>query len=112
MKVILCGVPLYISLNHLGFFFPKFVEVASVSAVKSKAGIASEDVEGMVTVSQKKFVAIPNVLKCEGRPIYVNDLYVGPVGLLVIYPKCALGRGQNHNLNKQLARKALTQVQK
>ncbi|CAE1242006.1 unnamed protein product [Acanthosepion pharaonis] len=71
-KVILHGGPLFISLDHLGFFFSKFGEVASVSAVKSKAGIATEDVEVIVTVTRKNFVAIPNVLTFEGRPIYVT----------------------------------------
>lgn len=63
-KVILHGVHLYILLDHLGFFFSKFGKVA-----RDKAGIAAEDVE--VMVSRKNFVAIPNVLMYEGRPIYV-----------------------------------------
>lgn len=55
-KVILHGMPLYISLNHLGLVVTKFAEVASVSAIKNKAGIATEDVELMVTVSRKKLL--------------------------------------------------------
>lgn len=54
-KVTLHEVPLFISLDHLGIFFSKFGEVASVSAVKSKTGIDNEDVEIMVTVTREIF---------------------------------------------------------
>lgn len=55
----------------MGFSFSKFGEVVSVSPVRSKAGLATVDVEVVVTVTRKDFVAIPNVLTCDGGPIYV-----------------------------------------
>lgn len=42
-KVILHEVPLFISEAHLGFFYSKFGEVADVSAVKVRTGIATRD---------------------------------------------------------------------
>lgn len=52
-KVTLHGVPVFISENHLGFFFSKFEEVAEVMAVKSKTDIATGDVKIMLTVTRK-----------------------------------------------------------
>lgn len=52
-KVTFHGVPLYITENHLGFFFAKFGEVAGVSSVKSKAGIATGDFSGHCYIDQK-----------------------------------------------------------
>lgn len=52
-KVTLHGVPVFISENHLGFFFSKFEEVAEVMAVKSKTDIATGDVKIILTVPPK-----------------------------------------------------------
>lgn len=41
-KVTLHGVPLFISENHLRFFFSRFGEEADVLAVKDKAGMSGE----------------------------------------------------------------------
>lgn len=68
-KVPLHEVPLYISGDHLGFFFAKFR--GSPIYHLSKAGIATGDVEIWVTVTRKNFMEIPNMLICGGRPIYV-----------------------------------------
>lgn len=66
-KVILYGVPLYISEDLLGHFFAKFGEFADVSSIRSKTGIATGDVEIMVTLTGKVFIEIPSVLICRGR---------------------------------------------
>lgn len=59
------GVHLYISDNHLGFFFATFGEVSIVSPIKSKVGIATGDVEIVVAVTRKNFIDIPNIMICE-----------------------------------------------
>lgn len=48
-KVTLHGILLYISEDHLGFFFSQFGEVADVSSIKSKAVIGTGDVETLLT---------------------------------------------------------------
>lgn len=70
-KVTLHRVPLYILEDHLGFFFSKFVEVADVSTVKSKVGIATGNLEILITADRENFMKIPNVLLCSGCPISV-----------------------------------------
>lgn len=71
-KVTLHGVPLYISGDNLSFFFAQFGEMADVSSVKCKSGIATGDIKIMVTVTRKNFfMNNPNGLICGGRPIYV-----------------------------------------
>lgn len=52
------GVPLYISKDHVGFFFSKFGGVADMSTVKSKARIATDDVNA-------------NILTCGSHHNYV-----------------------------------------
>lgn len=49
------GVPLFITDDHLGYFFSQFGKVAGVSAVKGKTGIATGDVDIYVTVDRKNF---------------------------------------------------------
>lgn len=66
------GVSLYIGEDHLGFFFAKSREVAVVSSVKSKAGIATGDFEIMITLTRNNFMDITNILTCGGRPISVD----------------------------------------
>lgn len=53
VKVTLHGVPFG---GTLVFFFSKFGEVADVTLVKSKAGIATGAVEIMLTVNRKNFI--------------------------------------------------------
>lgn len=65
-KVALHGVSVYISKDHLSFFFSKFGEVAEFSAVKGKTGIATGDIEILITVNRRNFMDIPNVLTCGG----------------------------------------------
>lgn len=52
--------PLYISENHLGFFFAEFGKVSSVKPIKSKAGITTSDVE--INYYQKYLIEIPSIL--------------------------------------------------
>lgn len=61
-RVMLHGVPLYISKDNVGFFYSKFGEVADMSTVKRKARIATGDVEVMLTVNRKHFMEITNIL--------------------------------------------------
>lgn len=63
------GVLLYITDDHFRVFFANFVEVADVSSIKNKAGIASGDFEIMVALNKKKIMDIPNILTCGGRLI-------------------------------------------
>lgn len=44
-KFTLYGVLLYITKDHLRFFFAKIKEVSDVLSIKSKAGISTEDFE-------------------------------------------------------------------
>lgn len=55
------GVHLYISDDHLGFFFATFGEVSSVSA--------TGDVKIVVAVTRKIFIDIPNIMTFEEPPI-------------------------------------------
>lgn len=55
----------------MGFFFSRCGVVSDVSIVNSKAGIATSNVEVSLTVIRKNFMAIPNILTCRSRPIYV-----------------------------------------
>lgn len=66
-KVTLYRVPLYISEDHLRYFFAKFHEVTVVSSIKSKTSI----IEIMLTLTRKKFMEILNVLLCGGYSVYV-----------------------------------------
>lgn len=68
-KVTRRGIPLFIGDDHLDFF-SQFGKAAEVSAIKRKTVINSGGREILVTVDRKKFVDIPNVLICGGRPIY------------------------------------------
>lgn len=54
----------------MGVFFAKFIEVAGVSSVKSKAGVATGDFEVMITLTRRIFMNIPNVMTSGGRPSY------------------------------------------
>lgn len=51
-KLILHGVPLYITEDHFGYFFARFGEVDDVSSIKSKIGIATRDVKIMVIMNR------------------------------------------------------------
>lgn len=70
-NVNLHGVTLYITVNHLGFFFAKFVEVADVSSLQLKASIATGgfDIKGTLT-RKKDFMEIPNVMTFVVHLIY------------------------------------------
>lgn len=76
-KVTLHKVPLCISEDHLGLFFAKSGAVADLSAVKSKAGFATGDVETTITVDRKIFHGLnqhavmwwPSYLCCSGRTL-------------------------------------------
>lgn len=57
--------------DHLGFFFSQFAEVSELSPIRSKAGIATSDVEICITLNRKQFVETPDKLMCGGRPICV-----------------------------------------
>lgn len=56
--------------HHLCFFFSKFGEGNDFSVVTSKAGIATDDIEIMVTVKRKNFIEISIFLIYGGWPIY------------------------------------------
>lgn len=87
-KVTLHRIPLFISEDHLGFSFSQFGEVLPI---RSKAGIATGDVEILITLNRKQFMKISNTLMCEGKPIYVKDINhsVGLVVPWVIFPRLA-----------------------
>lgn len=70
-QITLHGVPMYITNDHLGAFIAKYSQVEEVSAVRSRAGIATSDYEVMVIMTRKDFLEVPNVLKCDTRSIFV-----------------------------------------
>lgn len=70
-RIIVHGVPTYISEDHLGTFMAKYSRVEVVSLGKSGPGMATSDFEVMVTMTRKIFEEVPNVLTCGGRSIYV-----------------------------------------
>lgn len=74
-KVTLQRVPLYITKDHLFFFWPSLKR--SRMSVKSKASIATKDFEVMVTLIRKNFTDIHNVLTCGGRPIWRSSCAAG-----------------------------------
>lgn len=61
---------MYITEEHMGFFFSLYGLINEVSAVKKKSGLATND-ELVVTLTRKDFNDVPNVLKCGRRNIYV-----------------------------------------
>lgn len=70
-QIILHGVLMYITNDHLGVFMAKYGQVKEVSAVRSRAGIATSDYEVMVIMTRKDFLEVSNVLKCDTRSIFV-----------------------------------------
>lgn len=71
------GVPLFISGDHLDFFFTQFEEVAGV---KGKTGIATGDTEILLTVDRKKFTNIPNMFIWPFYRCGIRRTMTGPVG--------------------------------
>lgn len=69
--VILHGVPMYISEDHLEASMVKYGSIEEVSSVKSQVGISTSDFQVMVTMSHKSFNKVPNVLTCGGQSMYV-----------------------------------------
>lgn len=99
-RVTLHGVSLFITGDHLEFFFVKFGKVNDVSAVKSKAGITG-DVKIMMTINRRIFMDIPNVLNC-GANKSISSLLVQK-GIKSWYPSPPVGcpKGcKNANLKK------------
>lgn len=70
-NMILHGVPLYITEEHLGYVFVKFSEVANILFIKRQTNITTSDVEIIVTLTRKSFMEIPNVLIYGSHLIYV-----------------------------------------
>lgn len=71
--MIIHGVPVDICPDRMGvfLFFTRFGEVNEVKVLRSKARIATGDMEISVTVDRKHFNGIPNILTCRERRMLV-----------------------------------------
>lgn len=56
---------MYITEDHVGAFFAEYGPVEVVTAIKSKAGISTGD------LNREAFKNIPNIITCRDRSIYV-----------------------------------------
>lgn len=70
-KITIHGVPVDISEDKAGAFFSHYRQVEEVSAVVSKASIATGDFVLQVTLTCQNFGVIPNVLMCRERRMLV-----------------------------------------
>lgn len=79
VKVTLLGVDIYIYEDHL-LFLSQFGDVSNVALIKRKTGIATGDVEVMITVNRKNFISISNVSL--QRTLYLHCSRREPISLL------------------------------
>lgn len=99
----------------MGFFFAKFEEVADVSSVKSKAGIATEDFEIVVILTERISWTsrIFGPVAADRSMLWLKTavLSSGPVVPQFIFRNLALERDRRHNLNHLQAWKQQKQRQ-
>lgn len=64
------GVPVDIPEERMGAFFAKYGQVQEVSAVRSKAGIATGDIVLQVVLTWQSFQNIPYILTCREQRMF------------------------------------------
>lgn len=62
---------MYITEDNLGAFFSDYIPVEGISSIKSKSGIATSDLEVLVTVNRFKYNEISIIITCGGGNIFV-----------------------------------------
>lgn len=65
------GMPMDITEDQIGIFFTQYRQVEDISAVISKAGIATKDFVLQMTVTCRSFVEIPNILMYWEKRMFV-----------------------------------------
>lgn len=70
-KVRVYGIPVDITEDRMGTFFSQYEQVEEVSAVISKAGIATRDFVLQVTLTRRSIADIPNLLMCREKRMLV-----------------------------------------